>query len=397
MTNDSKVAKRFFFAKKKQKTLHRAGAPDRPRTPYRSKVFRFFFAKKKRFLLPPSLRSLDAVIDGTPVTLVRSAEPSPYEQGLIDGQDWGANDVVWLLRRLLRRGGALIDVGANIGLVTLPIAGDGTPVIALEMLPANCLKLQLACLLNGLDRVRVLQAAISCEDAMLDYGGEDAWGKIGAGAQQAAALRLDTALRLPGLRLPSLRLCGLRLPGLRLPGLTLSRRLVIKIDVEGHELEVLQGARHLIATRRPAILFESIERADRPEDANSLQCKRLLEQLGYRLLLQRGRRLLPRRAADLQEGVVADVLAVPAEAPHWLAGLELSELTPQERVDWVAEMAAQQHAGHRRDAVAAIAKLREEGASYVGLTAALASKLLTDPDQSVRGKAKARGFAPGPH
>ncbi len=382
MTNDSNAGKRFFFAKKKQKTLHRASAPDRPRISYWSKVFWFFFAKKNRFLLPPSLRSLDAVIDGTPVTLVRSAEPSPYEQGLMEGQDWGANDVVWLLRRLLRRGGALIDVGANIGLVTLPIAGDGTSVIALEMLPANCLKLQLACLLNGLDRLRVLQAAVSCEEAMLDYGGQDAWGKIGAGAQQAAALRLDTALRLPGLRLPAL---------------ALSRRLVIKIDVEGHELEVLQGARHLIATRRPAILFESIERADRPEDANSLQCKRLLEQLGYRLLLQRGRRLLPRRASDLQEGVVADVLAVPAEAKHWLTGLELSELTPQERVDWVAEMAAQQHAGHRRDAVAAVAKLREEGASYVGLTAALVSKLLTDPDQSVRAKAKARGFAPGPH
>lgn len=337
--------------------------------------------------LPPTLRPLEAVIDGRPVTLVRSAEPSPYEQGLIDGLDWGANDVVWLLRRLLRRGGTLIDVGANIGLVTLPIAGDGNPVIALEMLPANCLKLQLACLLNGLPNVRVLQAAISCEEGMLEYGGTDAWGKIGAGVQQALALRLDTALRLPGLQLPRLTLSQL----------TLSRRLVIKIDVEGHELEVLQGAQRLIAARRPAILFESIERADRPEDASSLHCKRLLERLGYRLLLQRGRRLLPRQAADLQEGVVADILAVPAEAPHWLAGLDLDKLTPQERVDWVAEMAVQQHAGHRRDAVAAIAKLRQEAPSYVGLTANLASNLLDDPDESVRAKARARGLAPGPH
>ncbi len=372
MTNDSKAGKRFFFAKKKQKTPSRAGASQ----PYQAKVFWFFFAKKNPFLLPPTLRALPTIIDGTPITLVGSAEPSPYEQGLIDGQDWGANDVVWLLRRLLRRGGTLIDVGANIGLVSLPVARDGTPVIALEMLPANCLKLQLAGLLNGLPRLRVLQAAISNEEAILDYGGADAWGKIGDGAQQAAALRLDTALRLPNLPLPAW-----------------SRRLVVKIDVEGHELEVLQGAQHLIATRRPAILFESIERADRPENAGSLQCKRLLEHLGYRLLLQRGHRLLPRGAADFQEGVVADILAVPAEQPGWLTGLALAELTPQERVDWVAEMAAQQHPGHRRDAAAAIAKLRQEGPPYLALTAALVTTLLSDPDASVRAKAQASGLA----
>lgn len=346
-------------------------------------------ARRDAIRLPPTLCPLPFVVDGRPVTLVRSAEPSPYEQGLMAGLDWGTNDVVWLLRRLLRRGGTLIDVGANIGLVTLPIAAHGIPVVALEMLPANCLKLQLACLLNGLRRVRLLQAAISSEDALLDYGGTDAWGMVGTGVQQAMALRLDTALRLPGLRLP---------------GLTFSRRLVIKIDVEGHELEVLQGAQQIIAKRRPAIVFESIEPADRAENARSLQCKRLLEHLGYRLLLQRGRHLLPRHAADLQEGVVADYLAVPAEAPRWLAGLELHQLTPQERVDWVGEMAAQQHAGHRREAVAAIVRLRQEGAQYVALTASLAARLLADPDDSVRVKAsaafdleKARGFAPGPH
>ena len=209
----------------------------------------------------------------------------------MDGSDWGTADVVWLLRHLLRRGGTLVDVGANIGLVALPIAADGTRVLAFEMLPANCLKLQLACLLNGLRRVHVLQAAISAEDGLVEYGGADAWGKIGAGVQQAVALRLDTALRLADARL--------------------SRRSVIKIDVEGHELEVLQGAETLIAKHRPAILFESIEPADRADDCASQRCKRLLEQLGYRLFLQRGHRLLPRRAADLQEGVVADILAVP--------------------------------------------------------------------------------------
>ncbi len=350
MMSHSKKAKRFFFEKKKQKTFGPAVAPQ-PGT------------------LPASLRELPFA----GLTLVRSATPSPYEQGLIEGSDWGTADVVWLLRRLLRRGGTLVDVGANIGLVALPIAADGTRVVAFEMLPANCLKLQLACLLNGLRRVRVLQAAISAEDGLVEYGGADAWGKIGAGVQQAVALRLDTALRLAGARL--------------------SRRSVIKIDVEGHELEVLQGAETLIAKHRPAILFESIEPADRADDAASQRCKRLLEQLGYRLFLQRGRRLLPRRAADLQEGVVADILAVPAEQPGWLRGLTLAELTPQERVDWVAESVAQHHPGHRRDAAAAVAKLRQEGPPYLALTAPLVATLLNDPEAFVRAKAEASGLA----
>ena len=319
--------------------------------------------------LPPTLETLELVAGGRMLTVVRSAVPSDYERGLMQGLDWGTAEVVWLLRHLLRRRGTLIDVGANIGMVTLPLALDGTDVIACEMLPGNCLKLHLACLLNRLSRVRVFQAAISSADGMLAYGGSDAWGSVGTGSQQALALRLDTVMQLPSM--------------------TTSRRLVVKIDVEGHELEVLKGAAELIAARRPAIVFESIEFADRAENVASLQCKRLLEALGYRLLLQRGRLLLPRRAAELQEGVVADYLAVPVEAaPDWLHGLQTGTLTPQERVDWIGEMAVQQDAGHRRHAVSAIVRLREEDACYARLTAALAAALLADPDDNVRSRAE---------
>ena len=343
--------------------------------PYRKRVLRSILARRgrsskipQRIPLPPALQALELVAGGRALTVVRSALPSDYERGLMQGLDWGTTDVVWLLRHLLRRRGTLIDVGANIGMVTLPLALDGTDVIACEMLPGNCLKLHLACLLNRLLCVRVVQAAISSTDGMLAYGGSDAWGSVGTGAQQALALRLDTIIQLPGM--------------------TTSRRLVVKIDVEGHELEVLKGAAALIAARRPAILFESIEFADRAENAMSLQCKRLLETLGYRLLLQRGRRLLPRRAAELQEGVVADYLAVPCEAPHWLRGLQTGTLTPQERVNWIAEMAAQQDPGHRRHAVSAIVKLREEDVRYAGLTTALVAALLEDEDDGVRLRAR---------
>src|SRR5690348_6657104 len=44
--------------------------------------------------------------------------------------------------------GSLVDVGANIGLVSIAAAVHGSPVVAVEMLPENCLCLSLAVLHN---------------------------------------------------------------------------------------------------------------------------------------------------------------------------------------------------------------------------------------------------------
>jgi FkbM family methyltransferase len=328
------------------------------------------------YLLPQNLATIDLKLpSGRSYQVVRSSDPSAYERGLMEAQDWGSGDVVYLLRHLLKHDGALIDVGANIGLVSLPIALDGTPIVAFEMLPENCLKLQLACVLNQLDRVQVVQAAVSSVDGLLTFGGEHAWGAIGTGNQVACALRLDTALRLG-----------------RLAPIVGAHRLVMKIDVEGHELEVIKGAVDLIAARRPAIVFESIEFANGGDDQGSIQCKRFLESLGYRLLLQRGHTLLPRKADDLQEGLVTDFLAIPTERSDLLAGLDVRELTAAERACWVDEMAVQFEASHRTHAIGAIQALRKENEIYISLTAASAERLAHDDDPSVRTAAQAAGF-----
>jgi FkbM family methyltransferase len=252
---------------------------------------------------------------------------------------------------------------------------DGIQIVAFEMLPENCLKLQLACVLNRLDSVHVVQAAVSSIDGLLSFGGEHAWGAVGTGSQVACALRLDTALQLG-----------------RLKPIAGAHRLVIKIDVEGHELEVIKGAVDLISARRPAIVFESIEVADGGDSQGSIQCKRFLEGLGYRLLLQRGRSLLPRKAGDLQEGLVTDFLAIPAEKPELLIGLDVRDLTATERACWVDEMAVQVDASHRTHAIAAIQALRKENEIYASLTAASAERLAQDSDPSVRAAAQAAKF-----
>jgi FkbM family methyltransferase len=58
---------------------------------------------------------------------------------------------------------------------------------------------------------------------------------------------------------------------------------LIKLDVEGHEAEALEGARSLLRRARPMIVFENWLNPDQP--ARSLVPMRILTELGYHLFL----------------------------------------------------------------------------------------------------------------
>jgi Methyltransferase FkbM domain len=89
-----------------------------------------------------------------------------------------------------------------------------------------------------------------------------------------------------------------------------SRPLCLKIDVEGHELEVLRGAQQMLRSLQPFVIFEAIAKLgdDRP-----LQCKVLLAEMGYSLFYLRWPVLAPTAVDEDQLAYVADFLAVPAD------------------------------------------------------------------------------------
>ncbi|MFO1325299.1 MAG: FkbM family methyltransferase [Burkholderiales bacterium] len=160
-----------------------------------------------------------------------------------------------MMRAFLPPGGTAIDVGANIGDLTVPlsaIVGDTGRVIAVESHPEvfNILCANLA--LNGITNTLPINAFIA-RDGSVDTGSK-AWGKTA----------------YVGDRWPTRFIA--------LDDLDLAALDLVKIDVDGKELEVLQSGAMQIERFRPAVYFENDDR-----DASPALIEFLLRDLGYDL------------------------------------------------------------------------------------------------------------------
>ncbi|MFZ4409597.1 MAG: FkbM family methyltransferase [Paracraurococcus sp.] len=144
--------------------------------------------------------------------------------------------------------GVVLDVGANIGLSALalvPLLPQGR-ILAVEPAPATAAALRRTLALNGLaDRVAVEPVALGAVPGEAEFHAAD---------HSAGAHLLD-----PG------TLGGAALPRVRVPVETVDalvdrhgfgRLDLIKIDVEGFETEVLDGAAATLARFRPVVLAE---------------------------------------------------------------------------------------------------------------------------------------------
>ncbi|MEQ1887457.1 MAG: FkbM family methyltransferase [Bryobacteraceae bacterium] len=138
-------------------------------------------------------------------------------------------DLVEVLRQSLAGGGVFLDVGANIGLVTVPLAQNAAiRCIALEPDPQNYRLLQANVLTNCPHKnVEVFNAAAYREETELAFqrseynSGDHRVSKTGT--VRVRGMRLDDIPRPPGY-------------------------LAIKIDTQGAEPAVFEGARESIAS-----------------------------------------------------------------------------------------------------------------------------------------------------
>jgi FkbM family methyltransferase len=154
------------------------------------------------------------------------------------------------LRRLCPANGIVLDVGANIGALALPLAAalsTGGRVIAVEPADQAYGRLCRNVALNPLvtDRLQMLHLALVGAGDRADERYFASWPlavsnhvhPVHQGVPQASTARASTLDAL-------------------VRELALTRVDLIKLDVDGHELAVLRGGRNTLAQLRPTVVFE---------------------------------------------------------------------------------------------------------------------------------------------
>jgi FkbM family methyltransferase len=151
-----------------------------------------------------------------------------------------------LLRALLPAGAVLVDAGANIGLYTCTMAAHVGPaghVFAFEPMAENVEALQRNLQLNNLTNVTVLPVALSDRAQRLELFAP--FGHPGGSSGSISAHGHDNWLPVGSVDAVPLDAV---FDGDRLDA--------IKLDVEGHEPEILRGAVNTLHRFRPTILCE---------------------------------------------------------------------------------------------------------------------------------------------
>ncbi len=90
---------------------------------------------------------------------------------------------------------------------------------------------------------------------------------------------------------------------------------LLKVDVEGAELQVLEGAREVLVRARPVVVFEHVAAAARLYGSRSSALWDLFAELGYRVFAVTGEGPLTREAFCASTGAVVNWLATPRELP----------------------------------------------------------------------------------
>jgi len=197
----------------------------------------------------------------------------PILQGKLKGKKWIIGSGVFgywlgtyelekqkLFGKIVKKGDVVYDVGAHVGFYTLlaaELVGPNGKVFAFEPLPRNIFYLKKHIKINKCNNVEIIEAAVS-----------DKEGETNFLESESTTSRLDQkgSLKVKTVSLDNLWREGKVLP----PDL-------IKIDVEGAELEVLKGAKDLIETKKPTI-FLSVHTKDIRK-----KCHQFLMMNGYNL------------------------------------------------------------------------------------------------------------------
>jgi len=149
---------------------------------------------------------------------------------------------------LLGPGMTMFDVGANVGYyatICARLVGPSGAVICFEPLPENAKQIAHNAALNSFRQMSVRGEALGADDGVATFlqSAEPTWGK------------LKSAGKLPDKYVGELQVHVRKLDSVMCEGILPAPNL-IKIDVEGAEQAVLEGAGQTIASSRPVLMIE---------------------------------------------------------------------------------------------------------------------------------------------
>lgn len=191
---------------------------------------------------------------------------------------------------LVRNGAQVIDVGANIGMLTLPLAravGNGR-VVSFEPDPVNRARLEEHLEMNRVGNVTVLPFGLGAEAGRSELykvvDTNSGMNRILTGPVPAHAYPHST---IEVRRLDDLW------PELGLDGLD-----VLKVDVEGFELSVLRGAARTIERHKPVLFIELDDDNLRENGSSAAHLVQWLHDRGY--AVEDAIKGVPIRAGELE-------------------------------------------------------------------------------------------------
>jgi FkbM family methyltransferase len=203
-------------------------------------------------------------------------------QGKLKGKKWivgSSNHGCWLgsyefdkqrlFERTIKQGSIVFDLGGHVGFYTLlssELVGPSGKVFVFEPLPRNLFYLKEHLLLNHVNNVTVIEAAVSDKDGVVsfDEGPSSSMGHLYSnGKLQVRTVVLDDLISNREIPAPD----------------------YMKIDIEGAEFLALSGAKTMLEDSHPTIFLATHGSVVHQE------CSHLLQSLGYQLQPIDGRNL----------------------------------------------------------------------------------------------------------
>jgi len=223
------------------------------------------------------------------------------------------SDIQWnRMKPFLNSGDVIIDVGANIGGHTISFAnhvGANGEVWAFEPQPIIFQNLCANVALNALQNVKTFLAgcgaeAKNIEIPFIDYNQRHNFGSLGIDDYDDKNKLIKAAQNIPIMRLDDV--------------FNADRLAMIKIDVEGMELQVLKGAENIIKEFKPVLYVEN----DR-EDLSAELLSYILD-LGYEAWWDRPSLFNPDNFAGKTDNVLGNFMTTNNICIHKDAGIHFN-------------------------------------------------------------------------